>query len=104
MFKTRFLNIVIGSMLVLIALAAYPVFKSWNGVNPGSQQYSGMGDLRRFEAAQIVPITGGHENFRTQIGMGDLHLSETRQLTNENRNVGMGDLHLLEWWIAPDYK
>lgn len=124
MYKTRYLNVIIGFTLILAVFAAFQVFRTSNGSTIRSQQPVGMGDLRRYEAQSSLPlnnneailtyagggdgdnhgsvafqllhVTGKPKDSPSRNGMGDLHLIEASQLKNGLRYTGMGDLHLLD--------
>jgi hypothetical protein len=88
MFKTHFLNLVIGSTLIFVALAAFQAFKSWNEVKSSSQHYSGMGDLRRVEAQssppENLPYIGGGDGDQHRVAAVHLSPPSTESLRQQH--------------------
>ena len=98
----------LSQLLIATLLVVAAVFASRALYNPASaisskSTYVGIGDLRRYEAAQDRPKTGVTAGSQPYVGMGDLHRYEAAKnrpktgiAAGSQPYVGMGDLHRYE--------
>ena len=100
----RLSKLLFAALLVVAAVFAFQTLYNPGSAMKSNSTYVGMGDLRRFEAAQALPKTGATTRNQPYVGMGDLHrfeaaqsLPKTGATTHNQPYVGMGDLHRYEF-------
>jgi hypothetical protein len=103
--KTKRLSkLLFATSLVVAAVFAFQTLGNPGSAMKSNSTYVGMGDLRRYEAAQAFPKTGVTARNQPDVGMGDLRRYEAAQafpetgVTASNQPyVGMGDLRRYEF-------
>jgi hypothetical protein len=103
--KTKRLSkLLFATSLVVAAVFAFQTLGNPGSAMKSNSTYVGMGDLRRYEAAQAFPETGVTASNQPYVGMGDLRRYEAAQafpktgVTASNQPyVGMGDLRRYEF-------
>jgi hypothetical protein len=96
MSTTRRLSLILGAVLALILIGGWQVYQFSSTPMPGSQPFTGMGELRRFEAeALIIPVTGRSGSSLPMAGMGNLRRFEVEQQSSP-LNIGIGNLRRFE--------
>ena len=100
----RFSKLLFATLLVVAAVFAFQTLYNLGSAMNSNSTYVGMGDLRRYEAAQAFPETGATGRNQPDVGMGDLRRYEAAQafpktgVTATNHpEVGMGDLRRYEF-------
>jgi hypothetical protein len=95
----RLSKLLFAALLVVAAVFAFETLYDPGSAMKSNSTYVGMGDLRRYEAAQAFPETGVTASNQPEVGMGDLRRYEAAQafpktgVTARNQPyVGMGDL------------
>jgi hypothetical protein len=100
----RLSKLLFAALLVVAAVFAFETLYDPGSAMKSNSTYVGMGDLRRYEAAQAVPETDVTASNQPEVGMGDLRRYEAAQafpktgVTASNQPyVGMGDLRRYEF-------
>jgi hypothetical protein len=84
--KTKRLSkLLFATSLVVAAVFAFQTLGNPGSAMKSNSTYVGMGDLRRYEAAQAVPKTGVTARNQPYVGMGDLRRYEFEQEEHNNR-------------------
>jgi hypothetical protein len=84
--KTKRLSkLLFAALLVVAAVFAFQTLGNPGSAMKSNSTYVGMGDLRRYEAAQAFPETSVTARNQPYVGMGDLRRYESEQEEHNNR-------------------
>jgi len=99
----RLIKLIVVPAITLTVLGVLLVFRISFAAKNDNQASTGMGELRRFEAQQSLPIVRDQRSRHSYAGMGDLRRFEAQQSLpvvigqgSRHSYVGMGDLRRFE--------